>query len=84
MFDVETTRALWENAFRGPGSIAKRRLWVDRPSAGIPYLYIRTGAILTAALRQAGLGSEAKKVGEQTEAIARATQLEGVLRDTAR
>src|SRR4051812_44211508 len=78
-FDVVTTRALWENAFKAPATLAKRDLWVDRPSAGIPFLYIRTGAELSAALGAAGFTGEASKIAAQTRRIARGAQLEDLL-----
>ena len=83
-FDVATTRALWETVFKGPASLAKRELWVDRPSAGIPFLYIRTGFVLSAALAQGGHADEAARIRTQVERIARATQLEDVLAAAAR
>jgi hypothetical protein len=78
-FDVETTRALWETVFKAPVSIAGRDLWVDRPSVGIPYLYIRTGLDLSVALAQEGRAEEAARVRAQSGSIARATQLENIL-----
>ena len=81
--DMLTTRALWAE-FRGPTSLAKRELWVDRPSAGIPYLYVRTGIVLSAALAQAGNTDEAARVRMQVERIARATQLDDVLASIGR
>ena len=78
-FDVETTRALWETVFRGPASLAKREMWVDRPSAGIPFLYVRTGLVLSAALAQTGRIDEARRIRAHVERIARATQLDDVL-----
>jgi hypothetical protein len=78
-FDVGTTRALWQTTFKAPASIAKRELWVDRPSAGIPYLYIRTGMELSAALDQRRDTQDATKIRSQVAAIARATQLEDLL-----
>ncbi len=77
--DVATTRSLWEATFRAPRSIAKRELWVDRPSVGIPYLYLRTGMELSAALDRDGRNQEAAKVRAQIAEIARATQLEDLL-----
>ncbi|HMI48497.1 MAG TPA: DUF2723 domain-containing protein, partial [Gemmatimonadaceae bacterium] len=70
--DAETTRVLWETVFKAPKSIAQRKLWVDRPSAGIPFLYIRTGLDLTRALAQAGRTEEAARIRAQFDAIARA------------
>jgi hypothetical protein len=64
--------------------LAKRDLWVDRPSAGIPFLYVRTGAELSAALAGAGLTSEASKIAAQTRSIARGAQLEDVLASMAK
>ena len=83
-FDVETTRALWETVFTAPASLAKRDRWVDRPSAGIPYLYLRTSLVLASALAQAGRTDEAARVRAQAERIARATQLEDVLASVSR
>jgi len=78
-FDIETTRALWETVFKAPKSIASRDLWVDRPSAGIPFLYLRTGLVLSGALVQSGRADEAARTRAQVESIARATQLDDVL-----
>jgi hypothetical protein len=73
------TRALWETTFRAPKSIATRELWVDRPSAGIPFLYLRTGLVLSSALTQLGRGEDAALIRAQVEKIARATQLDDLL-----
>jgi Protein of unknown function (DUF2723) len=83
-FDAQTTRALWETVFMAPSSLAKRDLWVDRPSAGIPFLYVRTGWELSAALEQLGLKGEAARIRSQAERIARATQLEDALTGAAK
>ncbi|HEY3113171.1 MAG TPA: hypothetical protein VGJ62_05745, partial [Gemmatimonadaceae bacterium] len=61
--------------FRAPHSISKRPLWVDRPSAGIPYLYVRTGLVLSTALAHGGRQDEAARIRAQVDSIARATQL---------
>ncbi|HMI55603.1 MAG TPA: DUF2723 domain-containing protein, partial [Gemmatimonadaceae bacterium] len=83
-FDLETTRSLWETVFRAPRSIARRELWVDRPSAGIPFLYLRTGLALSSALAQTGQTDEAARIRTQVVGIARATQLEDLLASVAR
>ncbi|MFL5498459.1 MAG: DUF2723 domain-containing protein [Gemmatimonadaceae bacterium] len=83
-FDVETSRTLWERVYRAPRSIAKRELWVDRPSAGIPFLYLRTGLTLSAALAQTGRTAEARQIRTQVDRIARATQLEDVIASVSR
>jgi hypothetical protein len=81
-FDAPTTRALWETTFKAPASLAKRDLWVDRPSVGIPYLYVRTALILSDALKQLGFKDEAARIAVQANTIARATQLEDWLAAT--
>jgi hypothetical protein len=83
-FDLGTTRALWETVFRAPASLAERELWVDRPSAGIPFLYARTGLVLSSALAQAGRSDEAARIRAQSERIARAAQLEEILASAPR
>jgi transmembrane protein TMEM260 (protein O-mannosyltransferase) len=82
--DVWTTRALWETVFRAPASLAKRELWVDRPSAGIPYLYWRTGSMLSSALTALGRADEAARIRAQAEQIARAAQLGDLVAATPR
>jgi hypothetical protein len=77
-FDAPNTRALWETAFKAPASLAKRDLWVDRPSASIPFLYVRTGLELGTTLSQMGAKAEAAKMRAQAERIARGAQLEDV------
>ncbi|MDQ6717676.1 MAG: DUF2723 domain-containing protein [Gemmatimonadota bacterium] len=77
--DLATTRALWENDFEAPKSLARHDPWVDRASVGIPYLYVRTGALLSGLLGSRGLTAEARTVLQQTQAIAKASGLEDVL-----
>ena len=60
-------------------SLAKRELWVDRPSAGIPFLYVRTGLVVERGTEPEGAKEEATKLRAEAERIARATQLEDVL-----
>jgi hypothetical protein len=82
--DLDMTRALWETVFRAPGSIAARELWVDRPSASIPFLYLRTGLALSMALAQQGQTAASAKIRGQVDAIARATQLEPYIASATR
>ena len=48
--DVSRTKTLWTNVFVGQKAIVKKGRWVDRPSVGIPYLYVSTGLILAEGL----------------------------------
>ena len=82
--EAATTRVLWETVFKAPASLARRAMWVDRPSAGIPYLYVRTGLELSAALDQLGFKQEASRIRAQTVQVAHATQLEDLLGSDSR
>jgi hypothetical protein len=68
-FDLGRTKALWAD-FKGPEAIIKKGHWIDRPSAGIPYLYVATGLGLSTVMAQQGdpgaaaVRARAMKVGE--------------------
>ena len=79
--DVARTRALWES-FDAPKSLIARGNWVDKPSVGIPYLYVTTGAILAEVLEQRGDQAGAAKVLATAEGVAQATRLEDVFQLT--
>src|SRR5690606_19848409 len=49
--DVQRTRALWTDVFEGRESLVRKGGWVDRPSIGIPYLYVDIGLMLSDAMR---------------------------------
>jgi hypothetical protein len=78
-FDLETTRTLWEKDFDAPTSLPRHSPWVDRASVGIPYLYVRTGVLLSSLLSAKGETAEAASVMRQTQAIAKASGLEELL-----
>ncbi|MDZ7631172.1 MAG: hypothetical protein U5K74_07450 [Gemmatimonadaceae bacterium] len=44
--DVKRSLALWNTVFEGQQSIISRGDWVDKPSAGIPALYVSAGIVL--------------------------------------
>ena len=52
--DLKRTETLWDSVFIAPKSLAKRHDWVDRPSVGIPYLYVATGLMLAEVLQATG------------------------------
>ena len=74
-FDVARTRALWDSVFEGPQSLVRGGDWIDRPSVGIPYLYIATGASLAQILNDRGDGTEATKVFNTTRQVAEAVRI---------
>jgi hypothetical protein len=77
--DVQRTKALWDSVFTAPASLSKRSDWVDRPSVGIPYLYIATGLMLSEVLKATGQSTDAGHVIAQTKQIAKAVQLTDLL-----
>ena len=74
-FDVGRTKALWDSVFLGPKSLIRRGDWIDRPSVGIPYLYIATGASLSEALRAQGKAAESQRVLGVARQVAQAVRL---------
>jgi len=54
--------------------------WIDRPSVGIPYLYVATGIELAEALKLQGRTAQAKNVFNMSREVAQAVRLEDLLR----
>jgi hypothetical protein len=77
--DVQRTKALWYSVFTAQKSLSSRSDWVDRPSVGIPYLYVATGLMLSEVLNATGQPTDADHVLAQTRQIARAVQLSELL-----
>jgi len=81
MLDVKTSAWLWDHDFLAPASLARRTMWVDRASVGIPYLYLASGVTLADA-EQAASGNDndkdATRILAQVQAIAKATGLQGL------
>ena len=59
--DVTRTRALWKT-YEAPPSIIRRGDWVDRPSVGIPYVYIVTASVLAQVLDARGEKADSEKL----------------------
>ena len=79
MLDLKTSDWLWNHDFQAPASLARRTMWVDRASVGIPYLYIATGYTLAEAELAAGSDAkDAAHIMEQVQAISKATDLQGL------
>jgi hypothetical protein len=79
--DVQRTKVLWDSVFAGPRSVLKKGHWIDRPSVGIPYLYVATGVELAEELRGQGRTQEAQGVFDLSRQIAQAVGLVDLLRD---
>ena len=72
--------ALWNDVFLGPQSVLNTGDWIDRPSVGIPYLYVATGMELAEALKTRGKIAEAQKVFNQAKQVAKAVRLDDLVR----
>jgi hypothetical protein len=77
--DLARTKALWDTVFVAPKSLATRRDWVDRPSVGIPYLYVATGLMLSEVLQATGDSSGAARVMSQARQVAVSVKLNDLL-----
>jgi hypothetical protein len=77
--DVARTKTLWDSVFLGHRSLAKRHDWVDRPSVGIPYLYVATGLMLSEVLQATGDSAGAAKVLAEAKQVAKAVKLTDLL-----
>jgi hypothetical protein len=79
--DIPRSMALWDSVFAGPQSVLKKGDWIDRPSVGIPYLYVATGVELAEELRNQGRTPEAQRVFNLSRQVATAVRLSDLLRD---
>jgi hypothetical protein len=77
--DVGRTKVLWDSVFVGYRSLATRHDWVDRPSVGIPYLYVATGLMLSEVLQATGDSMSAAKVLSDAKRVAQAVKLTDLL-----
>ncbi len=73
--DVKRTKALWEDVFRGKASFIKKDGWVDKPSVGIPALYVQTGFMVYDMLQTTGDKAGADKALEDAKKVAQATRI---------
>ena len=78
--DVARSDSLWRHVFEGPQSVLNTGDWIDRPSVGIPYLYVATGLELAEALKSQGKPAEAADIFNLSKRIATAVRLEDLLR----
>ena len=74
--DLPRTRALWDSVFTGPESMVRRGGWPDKPSIGIPALYIQTGFLLSDVLHTLGDTAGARKALARARAVAKGTRVD--------
>ena len=77
--DVGRTKSLWDSVFTAQKSLATRHDWVDRPSVGIPYLYVATGLMLSEVLQATGDAAGSQRVMGQAKQVAQAVRLSDLL-----
>ena len=82
--DAKRTHALWDSVYVGHKSVISRGDWVDKPSSGIPYLYVSTGWLLSEVLRTQGQPQAADRVLETAKAVSQAAHLEDLFQLTTR
>jgi hypothetical protein len=73
-FDLPVSEWYWSR-YEAPAEFISRGYWVDRPSANIPYLYVRSGFLLAQAMAEAGRYDDAQRVYEQIRDVAVASGL---------
>jgi hypothetical protein len=71
---------LWRTVSKGPQSILNTADWIDRPSVGIPYLYVATGMELAEAFKTRGNDAAAASVFDLSKRIATAVRLQDLIR----
>ena len=78
-FDLPRSDSLW-HSFAGPASVLHNGDWIDRPSVGIPYLYVATGLELAEALKEKGNYQRANQVFGTAKNIALAVRLDDLVK----
>jgi hypothetical protein len=76
--DVKRSAELWRSVYRAPEAIARRGDWVDRPSVGIPVVYIDSGLKVARALALRGDTAAAGRVAARVESVIQATRLDSL------
>jgi hypothetical protein len=78
--DIARSLTLWKTEFKGPQSVINTGDWIDRPSVGIPYLYVATAVELAEALKMQGNQAKALEVFNEAKRVAKVVRLEDILR----
>ncbi|HVZ48696.1 MAG TPA: DUF2723 domain-containing protein [Gemmatimonadaceae bacterium] len=76
--NVPRTQALWSE-FKAPEALAFKGDWVDKPSVGIPYLYVNLGYLLATVERSRGESREAAATVARAAGVARAARLDAAM-----
>jgi hypothetical protein len=76
--NLPRTEALYKD-FKAPEALARKGTWVDKPSVGIPFLYVHLGYLLSDTQRSHGKPQEAETTFQRALAVAKAARLEGTV-----
>jgi len=76
--DLRRSQRLWNEVFKGHLAVIRAGDWIDRPSVGIPYLYVATGLSLSEALRARGETAAADSVYDTSKRVAQAVRLDQI------
>jgi hypothetical protein len=73
--DVDRSKALWDTVYHAPEAVIKEGDWIDRASAGIPYLYAYTGAVLAEAMSRRGDEKAVNAILDRVNKISKAARV---------
>jgi hypothetical protein len=73
--DVQRTKALWQDVFQAKDSFIRKNGWVDKPSVGIPALYVQTGFMVYDMLQMVGDKEGSAKALDDARRVAQATRI---------
>jgi hypothetical protein len=77
--DLKRTKTLWDSVFTGQKALEQRNDWIDRPSVGIPYLYVATGLMLSQVLQATGDTAAATRILGDSRRIAQSVRLDDIV-----
>lgn len=80
LVDLTRSEALWDG-FKAPASLIAKGDWVDRPSVGIPFLYVNTGIVMAEALARVGRETDSDKALDIARQLAVVTRLGNIFGD---
>ncbi|MGQ0650180.1 MAG: glycosyltransferase family 117 protein [Gemmatimonadaceae bacterium] len=73
--DVKRTAALWQDVFKAKESFIRKDGWVDKPSVGIPALYVQTGFMVYDMLQTVGDTAGSRQALDDARRVAQATRI---------
>lgn len=75
--DIDKSKSLWDE-YKGPDALIKKNKWIDRPSIGIPFLYLSSGMSLMDAFMVKGDTADATKTLARIKTVAKAVGLDNM------